>query len=114
MHAIRQDLTYALRMLRKSPGYALVTVLTLALGIGANTAIFSVVNGVMLKPLPYADSSRLVFISSQFPTLGFDRFWLSVPEYLEFKDRNQSFDSVGGYREGSLNLGTDERPSRVN
>ncbi len=114
MHAIRQDLTYALRMLRKSPGYALVTVLTLALGIGANTAIFSVVNGVMLKPLPYADSSRLVFISSQFPTLGFDRFWLSVPEYLEFKDRNQSFDAVGGYREGSLNLGTDERPSRVN
>jgi putative ABC transport system permease protein len=114
MQAIRQDVLYALRTLRKSPGYALVTVLTLALGIGANTAIFSVVNGVMLKPLPYPDAARLVFISSQFPTLGFDRFWVSLPESVEFKERNRSFDSVGAYRQGSVNLGTDERPRRVN
>ena len=113
MHDLKQDLVYALRTLRKSPGYAIVTVLTLALGIGANTAIFSVVNGVMLKPLPYPEAGRLVFISSQFPSLGFDRFWVSLPEYLEFKDRSKSFDGVGGYREGSLNLGTEERPRRV-
>jgi putative ABC transport system permease protein len=113
MNGIAQDLRYAFRTLAKSPGYALVTVLTLALGIGANTAIFSVVNGVLLKPLPYPDSSRLVFISSQFPNLGFDTFWTSLPEFLEFKDRNQSFSGVGGYRAGSVNLGTEDRPRRV-
>src|SRR4051812_11015825 len=105
---------YALRTLAKSPAYAAVTILTLALGIGANTAIFSVVNGVLLKPLPYPHSERLMFISSTFPGLGFDRFWISVPEWSEFKERNRSFTGVGGYREGSVNLGTPERPRRVN
>ena len=111
---MRQDLLYALRHLRKNPGYALVTVLTLALGIGANTAIFSVVNGVILKPLPYPDPSRLVFITSQFPGLGFDQFWVSAPEFLEFRERNQSFQDVGGYRGGAVNLGTADQPRRVN
>jgi predicted permease len=114
MTALFQDVTYALRTLRKSPGYAAVTILTLALGIGANTAIFSVVNGVLLKPLPYPEADRLQFITSQFPTLGFDKFWISPPEFLEFKDRNHSFASVGGYRTGAVNLGLAERPRRVN
>src|SRR6476646_2065139 len=105
---------YALRTLLKSPGYAAVTILTLALGIGANTAIFSVVNGVMLKPLPYPRSDRLMFITSTFPALGFDRFWVSLPEWAEFKERNKSFAAVGAYRDGSVNLGTPERPRRVN
>ena len=109
-----QNMRYALRTLAKSPGYAAVTILTLALGIGANTAIFSVVNGVMLKPLPYPRSDRLLFITSTFPGLGFDRFWVSVPEWAEFKERNRSFQAVGAYREGSVNLGTPERPRRVN
>jgi putative ABC transport system permease protein len=114
MQTLKQDLAYALRTLAKSPGYALVTVLTLALGIGANTAIFSVVNGVLLKPLPYPAPERVMIITSQFPNLGFDKFWISVPEYLEFAERNQSFERVGGYREGAVNLGTEERPRRVN
>ena len=109
-----QNMRYALRTLAKSPGYAAVTILTLALGIGANTAIFSVVNGVLLKPLPYPRSDRLLFITSTFPGLGFDRFWVSVPEWAEFKERNRSFQAVGAYREGSVNLGTPERPRRVN
>jgi putative ABC transport system permease protein len=109
-----QDLKYALRTLGKSPGYAIVTILTLALGIGANTAIFSVVNGVLLKPLPYPHPEQLELITSQFPGLGFDKFWISPPEYLEFKQRNRSFDGVGGYRSGSVNLGTPERSRRVN
>src|SRR4051794_13114902 len=108
-----QNLRYALRTLAKSPGYAAVTILTLALGIGANTAIFSVVNGVLLKPLPFPRSDRLLFITSTFPTLGFDRFWVSVPEWVEFRQRNRSFQDVGAYREGSVNLGTPERPRRV-
>ena len=109
-----QNMRYALRTLAKSPGYAAVTILTLALGIGANTAIFSVVNGVLLKPLPYPRSDRLLFITSTFPGLGFDRFWVSLPEWAEFKERNRSFQAVGAYREGSVNLGTPERPRRVN
>jgi putative ABC transport system permease protein len=111
---MRQDLIYALRSLRKSPGYAAVTILTLALGIGANTAIFSVVNGVILKPLPYHAPERLVFITSQFPGLGFDQFWVSAPEFVEFAESNRSFQGVGAYRAGAVNLGTPDQPRRVN
>src|SRR3954462_5887780 len=114
MQTLKSDLLYALRTLAKSPPYAALTILTLALGIGANTAIFSGVNGVLLKPLPYPRSDRLLFITSTFPGLGFDRFWVSVPEWSEFKERNRSFQDVGAYREGSVNLGTPERPRRVN
>ncbi|HXW06693.1 MAG TPA: ABC transporter permease [Vicinamibacterales bacterium] len=111
---MRQDLVYALRNLRKSPGYAAITVLTLALGVGANTAIFSVVNGVLLKPLPYPEAERLYFITSQFPGLGFDQFWVSAPEFIEFRDRTQAFAAVGAYRSQAVNLGTDDQPRRVN
>jgi hypothetical protein len=114
MQTLKQDVVYAARTLVKTPGYAAVTILTLALGIGANSAIFSVVNGVLLKPLPYPHPERLLFITSTFPGLGFDRFWVSLPEWAEFKERTRSFRSVGAYREGSVNLGTPERPRRVN
>jgi putative ABC transport system permease protein len=114
METFRHDLIYALRNLRKSPAYTAITVLTLALGIGANTAIFSVVNGVLLKPLPYPQPERLVFITSQFPALGFDQFWVSAPEFVEFRDRNRSFQGVGAYRAGAVNLGTEDQPRRVN
>jgi predicted permease len=114
MDRFRQDLMLAIRHLRKSPAYTAITVLTLALGIGANTAIFSVVNGVILKPLPYPDPQRLVFITSQFPGLGFDQFWVSAPEFIEFRERNQSFQEVGAYRAGAVNLGTQDQPRRVN
>ena len=110
---MRHDLLYALRHLWKHPGFAVITVLTLALGIGANTAIFSVVNGVVLRPLPYPDPERLVFITSQFPALGFDQFWVSAPEFVEFRERNQAFEEVGAYRSGAVNLGTQDQPRRV-
>src|SRR5215210_7546612 len=114
MDRLKLDLVYAFRNIRKSPGYAIVTILTLALGIGANTAIFSVVNGVILKPLPFPRAERLVFITSQFPNLGFDQFWVSAPEFLEFRERNQSFQEVGAYTAGAVNLGTQDQPRRVN
>ena len=114
MDRLKRDLVYAFRNLRKSPGYAFVTILTLALGIGANTAIFSVVNGVLLKPLGYPQPDRLVFITSQFPSLGFDQFWVSAPEFIEFRDRNQAFVNVGAYSAGAVNLGTQAQPQRVN
>jgi predicted permease len=75
-----QDLRYALRMLRKTPGFAAAAILTLALGIGANTAIFSVLNAVILKPLEYQQPDRLMRIASSFP--GRDDFWVSIPEFL--------------------------------
>ena len=114
MDTLRQDLVHAVRSLWKSPGYAAVTILTLALGIGANSAIFSVINGVLLRPLPYPEPSRLLFITSQFPALGFPQFWISVPEFIEFRERNRSFEDVGGYRAGAVNLGTADQPRRVN
>src|SRR5688572_7503637 len=106
-----KDLQYAIRSLRRQPGFAIITVLTLALGIGANTAVFSVVNGVLLRPLPYPEPERLEFITSQFPSLGFNQFWISPPEFLEFRDHNQTFESVGAYVVGAVNLGT-APPSR--
>jgi predicted permease len=111
---MKHDLLYALRTLARSPGYAAVSILTLALGIGANTAIFSVVNGVLLKPLGYPHPEQLQFISTTFPKLNFDRFWVSVPEYEEFKERTRAFQDIGGYRPGAVNLGVPERPRRVN
>jgi putative ABC transport system permease protein len=101
-----KDLRYALRSLFRQPGFTAVTVLTLALGIGANTAVFSVVNGVLLRPLGYPQPDRLEYLTSQFPGLGFSTFWVSPPEFLEFRDRNQSFSSVGAYSVGAINLDT--------
>src|SRR5687768_9337533 len=95
MDTVRHDLKFAVRSLFRQPAFALITILTLALGIGANTAIFSVVNGVLLRPLDYPKPGQLVFVTSQFPTLGFDQFWVSVPEFVEYRDNNQSFASMG-------------------
>ena len=106
---MKNDILYAFRTLGRSPAYAAVSILTLALGIGANTAIFSVVNGVLLKPLAYPHPEQLQFISSTFPKLNFDRFWVSVPEYEEFKERTRAFQDIGGYRPGAT---TTSRPTR--
>ena len=87
MDAFLRDVRHAIRNLLRTPGFALVTILTLALGIGANTAIFSVVNAVILRPLGYPQPDQLVYISSQFPQMGFDQFWVSPPEFLELQER---------------------------
>jgi hypothetical protein len=83
MHTLWQDLRYGMRMLRNSPGFTAASILCLALGIGATTAIFSIVNAVLLRPLPYAHAGRLVRIYSEFPT--FKKFWISPPEFLDLK-----------------------------
>src|SRR3982750_4184068 len=92
-----RDVRHAARNLLRTPGFTLVTIATLALGIGANTAIFSVVNAVILRPLGYPQPDRLVYISSQFPKMGFDQFWVSPPEFLEFQERTHAFSSVGAF-----------------
>ena len=88
---LRQDIRLAIRGLLRAPAFAAVTILTLALGIGANTAIFSIVNGVILRPLGYPKPEQLMYLTTQFPAFGFDRFWVSPPEYFEFREMNQSF-----------------------
>ena len=115
MDTLLQDIRYALRSLAKAPGFAAITILTLALGIGANTAIFSVVNAVVLKPLPYPQPERLVYVTTQFPTLGFDQFWMSVPEFREYREWSTSYDAIGGYSVGASNLGAEQpmRPVRA-
>jgi putative ABC transport system permease protein len=107
------DVRYALRGMRRSPGFTAVVLLTIALGVGANAGIFSVLNGVLLRPLPYAEPERLVQVATQFPAQGFERFWLSPPEYFELKEQAVSLASVGAYRTGTASVGGDDAPVRV-
>jgi len=114
MGELLQDLRYSVRSLARTPGFALLAVLTLALGIGANSAIFSVINGVILKPLGYPQPDQLVMVTSQFPSLGFDKFWVSPPEYFELRERAKSFNEIGAYRSNAVNLSEGDTPERVN
>ncbi|MEO8683050.1 MAG: ABC transporter permease, partial [Vicinamibacterales bacterium] len=110
---LRQDLRHAVRSLLRAPVFTVVTILTLALGIGANTAIFSIVNGVILRPLGYPKPDQLMYLTTQFPAMGFLKFWVSPPEFLEFKEINQSFSEVGAFSTSEVNLTAGDRPLRV-
>ncbi len=111
-----QDVRYGLRMLAKNPGFTVVAVLTLALGIGANTAVFSVVNTVLLRPLPYAQPESMVRIYSEFPTFpngGLRRFPVSNPEYLDIKRAAKSWESIDGWETSGVNLAGKGEPARA-
>jgi predicted permease len=110
---LRQDLRHAIRRLLRAPAFTVITILTLALGIGANTAIFSIVNGVILRPLRYPNPDQLMYLTTRFPAFGFDQFWVSPPEYLEFREINTSFSAVGAFTTGEVNLTAEDRPLRV-
>ena len=97
MQTLFHDLRYALRQLRKSPGFAVVSLLTLALGIGANTAIFTVVNAALLRSLPYHDPGRLVYLNETRSGAQLQKMELSYPDFVDFRDQNRSFSGVGGY-----------------
>jgi predicted permease len=106
-----QDLRFALRMLRKNPGFTAVTMLTLALGIGATTAIFSVVDGVLLKPLPYAEPDRLVqVLQKNSPT---NQWPLSVVDYQAIEAQQRSFDHLAGLNRGRAILTGGDQPERI-
>ena len=104
MTEIVQDVRYALRQLRKNPGFTLVAVLTLALGIGANTAIFSVVDAVLLRPFGYRDPSRLVMLWEDDTAYGFPRNNGSPFAFTQWKERNRVFDDIAALTHDSLNL----------
>ncbi|MFY9804521.1 MAG: ABC transporter permease [Candidatus Acidiferrales bacterium] len=102
METLIQDLKYAVRMLMKSPSFTAIAVLTLALGIGANTALFSVVNGVLLRPLPYRQPDRLVVLSEK--TASFDSSSISYPNFLDWQRSNTTFSSLAAYRSDDFSI----------
>ncbi|MFN2493624.1 MAG: ABC transporter permease [Pyrinomonadaceae bacterium] len=104
METLLRDLRYGIRSLLRRPGFTLIAVATLALGIGANTAIFSFVNGILLRPLPYRDPGRLVVLDENAPKQGIKSFAVSYPNFVDWREQNQVFEDVAAYQEGSYSL----------
>ena len=116
MRTVLQDARFGLRMWKSSPGFTAAAIVCLMLGIGATTAIFSVVNTVLLRPLPYDRPEQLVRVYSEFPTFpngGLHRFWLSPPEYLDLKRDTHSWQSIDGWVTAGANLAGIAQPVRV-
>ncbi len=114
LETLAADLRYGTRALFKHPGYAALAVLTLGLGIGANTAIFSVINGVLLKPLPYEHGDRLVVLQQSAPLLGRSNTGIAIAEYFDYRERGQDvFDGLVEYHQMNFDLINRGEPDRV-
>ena len=115
LETLSADLRYGARALFKHPGYALLAVLTLGLGIGANTAIFSVINGVLLKPLPYEHGDRLVIVQQSRPLSGQPQVGVAIAEYFDYRERGKDvFDGLVEYHQMNFDLINRGEPDRVN
>lgn len=110
--SLTQDLRYALRQLRKSPGFAAVAIITLALGIGANTAVFSVVDAVMLRPLPYFQPQRLIEAQS-ISTKDPQPHAISYPDFFDWRSRNHTLEHLVSYHDNVFTLAGLQRPIQV-
>ena len=110
-----QDFRFAFRMLAKSPGFTVVVALTMALGIGSNAAIFSVLDAILLQPLPYSHPEQLIKVWTRFSGIGApnDQNWVSAPEFHDFQQLNRSFLDLAAIESGSFNLGVKGSPQRV-
>jgi predicted permease len=115
MRTLLQDVRFASRQMAKRPGFTLVIVLTMALGIGANAAIFSVLDAVLLRPLPYPEPQRLIKVWSRFTGIGMpnDQNWVSAPEFRDYQQLNNSFSDLAAIQLGAFNLGVKGSPMRV-
>jgi predicted permease len=114
VETLLQDIRYGWRMLARNLGFTAIAVLTLAIGIGASTAIFSVVDTVLLRPLPYQRSDQLVVVSETLPGMSMDEIGVSAGEYQDYRDRNRSFSQVAAYESAGFNLTGVGQPLRVN
>src|SRR4051812_11737546 len=108
-----QELRLAIRVLAKSPAFVLIAIATLALAIGANTAVFSLVNALLIRPLRYDQPSRLAPLVQHFHAQGLERIPISAPEFIEYQQRVGSFEKIGAFTTTNFNLAGDERPERV-
>ncbi|HEX8176235.1 MAG TPA: ABC transporter permease [Pyrinomonadaceae bacterium] len=113
METLRQDLSYSARLLLKNPGFTLIAVLSLAIGIGATSAIFSVTNSILLRPLPYRDADRLVILWNRSPGLGVAQDWFSPAQHHDIKTQNHVFEDTAIALGGSFNLTGQGAPERV-
>ncbi len=113
MEALWHDLSYGVRMLTKNIGFTAVAVLSLAIGIGANSAIFSVTNALLLRPLPYKDAERLAILWNRSPGLNIEQDWFSLGQYLDIKIENKVFDHVAVTLGGSFNFTGQGTPEHV-
>ena len=113
MQTLAQDLRYALRTFRQAPGFTAAAVLSLALGVGANTSIFSVASALLLRPLPYADAERLVILWNRSPGLGITEDWFSTAQYFDIRNGHQGFEQVAIAIGGNYNLTGDGEPERI-
>ncbi|MGA3323126.1 MAG: ABC transporter permease [Terriglobia bacterium] len=113
MNTLFQDLKYGLRMLAKNPGFTTVAILTLALGIGANTAIFSVVNGVLLRALPYKDAGRLVFVAATNRSENINSDVTSYPDFADWRAQNHVFSGLAAYRSQAYDLFGGGQPEQI-
>src|SRR5215470_15485607 len=113
MNLFWQDVRYGLRVILKNFGFSSIAVVTLALGIGATTAIFSLVDGILLRPLPYPQADRLVRVMQSYPEKGLDLWWLSPANFTMYRDQNHVFSSIAAYSNAGVNLTGVERPERL-
>ncbi len=111
MRTLWQDVRYGARMLLKNPGITFIVVLALALGIGANTAIFSVINAVLLRPLPYDEPDRLVFLNETSKTMS--DISISYPNFTDWRNQNHVFEKIGVLNRNSYNLTGNGEPERI-
>jgi predicted permease len=114
MNRVLHDLRHGWRLLERNRGFTAVAVLTLGLGIGANTAIFSLVDTVLLRPLPYRQPDRLVLISESLPKMGTGEIGVSAAEYQDYRSQNRSFAEMAAYEDEGFNLTGANQPMRVN
>src|ERR671920_2454955 len=113
MRTLWRDVRHGARTLLKSPGFTLVAVAVLALGVGANTAIFSVVNAVLLRPLPYPGAERVIAFEGVNPSKGITQSNMSSQDFTDWRAEQKSFDGLALYTQGSANMTGGDEPERV-
>src|SRR5579864_7563040 len=113
MDSLARDFAHAARMLLKSPGFTLAAILSLAIGIGANTSIFSIINALLIRPLPYRDADRLVILWNRSPGLNITEDWFSTAQYFDIKTGHRGFEQVAIAIGGNYNLTSQGEPERV-